>query len=172
MTVAHINCREFLKDRQGRLLSDALDDPEQPIDALLEFFNRADRRRQMEEPETDDKKAAAAAVVRDLEVPPGVLADRVRANRIHVPGLERVVAACDPPSVDLSRPTIVPLPHSFPLCLRAAGTKNRTILGPRAWTHLTSQSNAGLWALWVVQVSVGEMTLDYRAKMLVGERDS
>ncbi len=72
MAAAHVTRQEFLQDRQGRLLSDVLDDPEQPLDTLLDFFNRPDRQRQMEEAETYYRKAPAAAVVRDLEVLPDV----------------------------------------------------------------------------------------------------
>ena len=31
--------RDFLQDRQGRTFADVLNDPEQPFDNVLEFFN-------------------------------------------------------------------------------------------------------------------------------------
>lgn len=56
MVVVHVTRQEFLKDRQGKRLSDVLDDPEQPFDALLAFFNREEPQRRMEDSETYDKK--------------------------------------------------------------------------------------------------------------------
>ena len=41
----------FLDDRQGRTFADVLNDPEQPFDQVLAFFNDADRQRRMEESE-------------------------------------------------------------------------------------------------------------------------
>jgi len=67
MRLAHITRQDFLRDRQGRMLSDVLDDPELPFDAVLEFFNRGDRQHRMEESEATLHKAPVAAVVRDLE---------------------------------------------------------------------------------------------------------
>lgn len=72
MAVVHVTRQEFLKDRQGKRLSDVLNDPEQPFDALLDFFNREEPQRRMEDSETYDKKAPVAAVVRDLEALPDV----------------------------------------------------------------------------------------------------
>ena len=58
---------EFLDDRQGRTFVDVVDDPEQPFNAVLEFFNASDRQRRMEESETHHDRAPLAGVVRELE---------------------------------------------------------------------------------------------------------
>ena len=46
-----ITRRDLLQDRQGRTFADVLDDPEQPLDAVLKFFNDEARQRRMEESE-------------------------------------------------------------------------------------------------------------------------
>ena len=74
MSLAHIARQDFLRDRQGRMLSDVLDDPELPFDTVLEFFNRGDRQHRMEESEATFHKAPLAAVVRDLESLPAMQA--------------------------------------------------------------------------------------------------
>jgi hypothetical protein len=63
---------DFLKDRQGRTFADVLNDPNQPFDEALEFFNNADRQRRMEESETHHDRAPMAGVVRELESLPGI----------------------------------------------------------------------------------------------------
>lgn len=62
----------FLEDTQGRTFADVLNDPEQPFDAALEFFNDANRRRRMEESEIHHDRAALAGVVRELELHPEI----------------------------------------------------------------------------------------------------
>jgi hypothetical protein len=64
--------REFLGDRQGRTFADVLDDPEQPFDESLDFFNEAERQRRMEEAEIHHDRPALAGVVRELEMQPAV----------------------------------------------------------------------------------------------------
>lgn len=63
---------DFLGDRQGRTFADVLNDPEQPFDAVLEFFNDEDRQRRMEESEIHHDRAPLAGVVRELESLPSV----------------------------------------------------------------------------------------------------
>jgi hypothetical protein len=63
---------DFLQDRQGRTFADVLNDPEQPFDAVLAFFNDEDRQRRMEESETHHDRAPLAGVVRELESQPAV----------------------------------------------------------------------------------------------------
>jgi len=57
----------FLEDRHGRTFVDVLNDPEQPFDRVLEFFNDADRQRRMEESELHHNRPPLAGVVRELE---------------------------------------------------------------------------------------------------------
>jgi hypothetical protein len=62
-----ITRKEFLEDRQGRTFADVLNDPGQPFDQILEFFNDKDRQRRMEESEIHHDRPALAGVVRELE---------------------------------------------------------------------------------------------------------
>ncbi len=64
--------KEFLKDRQGRTFSDVLDDPEQPFEDVLAFFDDAQRQRRMEEAEIHHDRAALSGVVRELEAQPAI----------------------------------------------------------------------------------------------------
>ena len=73
-----ITRKEFLEDRQGRTFSDVLDDPEQPFDEVLAFFDDLDRQRRMEESETHHDRPALAGVVRELEAQPAI--DRFLAS--------------------------------------------------------------------------------------------
>jgi hypothetical protein len=57
----------FLEDRQGRTFADVLNDPEQPLDQVLAFFNDGDRQRRMEEAEIHHSRPALAGVVRELD---------------------------------------------------------------------------------------------------------
>ena len=63
---------DFLQDRSGRTFVDVLNDPEQPFDAVLEFFNDEDRQRRMEESEIYHDRAPLAGAVRELESQPSV----------------------------------------------------------------------------------------------------
>ena len=64
--------QDFLKDRQGRTYADVVNDPEQPFDEALAFFNDPERQRRMEESETHHDRAPMAGVVRELESQPGI----------------------------------------------------------------------------------------------------
>lgn len=68
----------FMNDRQGRTFADVLDDPEQPFDEVLAFFNDAQRQRRMEDAEIHHDRAALSGVVRELEARPAV--DRFLAS--------------------------------------------------------------------------------------------
>ncbi len=72
MAAVPITRETFLADRQGRTFADVLNDPEQPFDAVLEFFNQEDRQRRMEESEIHHDRPPLAGVVRELESQPGV----------------------------------------------------------------------------------------------------
>jgi hypothetical protein len=67
-----ISREEFTNDRQGRTFADVLNDPKQPFDEALAFFNNADRQRRMEESEIHHDRAPLAGVVRELESLPGI----------------------------------------------------------------------------------------------------
>jgi hypothetical protein len=64
--------QDFLQDRQGRTFADVLNTPEQPFDAVLDFFNDHDRQRRMEEAEIHHDRPPLAGVVRELESQPSV----------------------------------------------------------------------------------------------------
>jgi hypothetical protein len=72
VTRVTITRRDFLQDRQGRTFADVLDDPEQPLDAVLEFFNDQARQRRMEEAEIHHDRPPLAGVVRELEAQPSI----------------------------------------------------------------------------------------------------
>ncbi len=59
--------KDFLEDRQGRTFADVLNDPEQPLDLVLDFFNDPEHQRRMEESEIHHDRPALAGVVRELE---------------------------------------------------------------------------------------------------------
>jgi hypothetical protein len=67
-----ITRRDLVQDRQGRTFADVLDDPEQPLDAVLEFFNDEARQRRMEESEIHHDRPPLAGVVRELEAQPSI----------------------------------------------------------------------------------------------------
>jgi hypothetical protein len=64
--------KKFLEDRQGRTFTDVVDDPEQPFDEVLAFFNDAGRQRRMEESEIHHDRPALAGVVREFEDQPRI----------------------------------------------------------------------------------------------------
>jgi hypothetical protein len=70
---------EFLEDRQGRTFADVLDDPKQPFDEVLAFFDDAERQRRMEDAEIHHDRPALAGVVRELEAQPTI--DRFLASK-------------------------------------------------------------------------------------------
>ena len=63
---------EFLEDRQGRTFSDVLNDPDQPFDDVLAFFDNAERQCRMEHAEIHHDRAALSGVVRELEAQPAI----------------------------------------------------------------------------------------------------
>ncbi len=63
---------KFLEDLQGRTFSDVLNDPEQPFEAVLGFFNDENRQRRMEESEIHHDRPPLAGVVRELESHPAI----------------------------------------------------------------------------------------------------
>ena len=64
--------KTFIEDRQGRTFSDVLDNPEQPFDDVLTFFNDGDRQRRMEEAEIHHDRPALSGVIRELEAQPSI----------------------------------------------------------------------------------------------------
>lgn len=64
--------KTFIEDRQGRTFSDVLDDPEQPFDDVLSFFNDGERQRRMEEAEIHHDRPALSGVIRELESQPNI----------------------------------------------------------------------------------------------------
>jgi hypothetical protein len=72
MRTANISRESFLQDRQGRTFADVLNDPEQPFDAVLDFFNDLGRQRRMVESEIHHDRAPLAGVVRELEAQPAI----------------------------------------------------------------------------------------------------
>lgn len=72
MSKVVVTRHDFLEDRQGRTFADVRDDSEQPFDALLAFFNNAERQRRMVEAEIHHNRPALAGVVRELEAQPAV----------------------------------------------------------------------------------------------------
>ena len=69
----------FLEDRQGRTFVDVVNDPDQPFEAVLEFFSDANRQRRMEDAEIHHDRPPLAGVVRELEAHPGI--DRFLGQR-------------------------------------------------------------------------------------------
>ena len=63
---------DFLSDRQGKTFADVVNDPQQPFDAVLEFFDNEDRQRRMEEAELHHDRSPLAGVVRELEAEPAI----------------------------------------------------------------------------------------------------
>ncbi|HYW78072.1 MAG TPA: hypothetical protein VE890_00785 [Thermoguttaceae bacterium] len=61
-----------MEDRQGRTFADVLNDPEQPFDDVLAFFDNAERQRRMEDAEIHHDRAALSGVVRELEAHPTI----------------------------------------------------------------------------------------------------
>jgi len=72
MPKARVTRNAFLKDRQGIKFADVVNDPEQPFDSVLAFFDDADRQRRMEESELHHDRAPLAGVVRELEAQPEI----------------------------------------------------------------------------------------------------
>lgn len=72
MALKRVTRDDFLEDPQGKTFSDVVHDPEQPFDAILDFFNNADRQRRMEESEWHHDRPPLAGVVRELEAQPAI----------------------------------------------------------------------------------------------------
>lgn len=72
MPKANVTRNSFLEDRQGIKFTDVVNDPAQPFDSVLAFFNDADRQRRMEESELHHDRAPLAGVVRELESQPDI----------------------------------------------------------------------------------------------------
>ncbi len=72
MPHVRVTRNEFLEDRQGKTFADVVNDPDQPFDTVLEFFNQADRQRRMEESELHHDRSPLAGVVRELESLPEI----------------------------------------------------------------------------------------------------
>jgi hypothetical protein len=62
----------FGDDAQGRTFADVLNDPQQPLDAVFEFFSDPDRQRRMDESEIHHDRPPLAGVVRELEAQPEI----------------------------------------------------------------------------------------------------
>ena len=62
----------FLEDSQGRRFSDVVNDPDQPFDAVLEFFSDPNRQLRMEESEIHHDRPPLCGVVRELESHPAI----------------------------------------------------------------------------------------------------
>ena len=67
-----LTCDDFVRDRQGRTFADVVNDPEQPFDEVLAFFNDEGRQRRMEESEIHHGRPPLAGVVRELESQPSI----------------------------------------------------------------------------------------------------
>lgn len=63
---------DFLEDPQGRTFADVANDPDQPFDDVIKFFDNKDRQRRMEESELHHDRAPLAGVVRELETQPAI----------------------------------------------------------------------------------------------------
>ncbi|MCA9166378.1 MAG: hypothetical protein KDB23_01860 [Planctomycetales bacterium] len=70
--ISKVTRKAFLEDPQGKKFADVLNDPEQPFDAVLDFFNNTDRQRRMEESEIHHDRSPLAGVVRELESQPAI----------------------------------------------------------------------------------------------------
>ena len=70
MSGVTITREKFLQDNQGRTFSDVVNDPEQPFDVVLEFFNDDSKQRRMEESEIHHDRPPLAGVVREFESHP------------------------------------------------------------------------------------------------------
>jgi hypothetical protein len=62
-----ITREKFLEDNQGRTYLDVVNDPAQPFDTTLDFFNDENKQRRMEESEIHHDRPPLAGIVRELE---------------------------------------------------------------------------------------------------------
>jgi len=78
---------DFLRDREGSTFADVVNDPEQPFNAVLDFFNDEDRQCRIEGSEIHHERARLVEIVWELEAQPlidGFLSSQspLRANRL------------------------------------------------------------------------------------------
>ncbi|MFT4586959.1 MAG: hypothetical protein ACI9VS_001411 [Candidatus Binatia bacterium] len=69
---ARVTQNTFLGEPQGKTFIDVVNDPEQPFDEAICFFDSADRQRRMEESELHHDRPPLSGVVRELESQPVV----------------------------------------------------------------------------------------------------
>ncbi|QPJ65387.1 MAG: hypothetical protein G3M78_08275 [Candidatus Nitrohelix vancouverensis] len=67
-----ITKEKLIEDVQARTFSDVANDPEQPFDAILDFFNDEARQVRMEDSEIHHDRPPLAGVVRELESYPRI----------------------------------------------------------------------------------------------------
>jgi hypothetical protein len=72
MSHVHLTRDDFLADRQGKTFADVVNHPQQPFDAVLNFFSDENRQRRMEEAEIHHDRPPLAGVVRELESQPEI----------------------------------------------------------------------------------------------------
>lgn len=72
MAKVRVTRKKFLDYRFGRTFSDVANDPEQPFDVVLDFFDDVDRQRRLEESEIHHDRPPLAGVVRELESLPEI----------------------------------------------------------------------------------------------------
>jgi hypothetical protein len=72
MSGVTVTRQDFVQDRQGRTFADVLNDPEQPFDEVLDFFNDESRQHRMEDSEIHHDRPPLAGVVRELESRPSI----------------------------------------------------------------------------------------------------
>jgi len=63
---------DFLRHRHGRTFADVLNDPKQPFDDVLRFFNDEAWQLRMDESELHHDRPPLAGVVRELEAQPNI----------------------------------------------------------------------------------------------------
>lgn len=132
-----ITREQFLDDRQGKTFADVVNDPDQPFDEVLEFFNDEGRQRRMEDSEMHHDRAPLAGVVRELEAHPAV--DQFLAG-IHVQRTKRL------------RQAIGVLVRIIMQCRGWKKTGRKGSLGVRAsTTSRTPAHNTGGLAFWFIR---------------------
>ena len=78
MQTVKITRDKFLEDIQGRTFLDVMKDPDQPLEAIFDFFSDNNRQLRMEDSEIHHDRPPLAGVVRELESHPTI--DRVLAD--------------------------------------------------------------------------------------------
>ena len=78
---------DLLRDREGSTFADVVNDPQQPFDAVLDFFNDEDHQRRMEGSKIHHERARLVEVVWELEAQPLIddflsSQNPLRANRL------------------------------------------------------------------------------------------